>query len=122
MSEIDRWARFLEHERLDAGGLEPDDAMRLVALCERLAASGPPAFRPYPARLESRRLLVATAMAMGLDLTALRGRRGRVAMGRGLLDAWNAEYVRRYGSAFGTAGVREASRRDVKTRLAELPR
>jgi hypothetical protein len=118
MSDINRWAAFLEHERLAAGSLDPEDAMRLVALCERLAAVGRPAYRPYAARLESRRLLVGTAMAMGLDLTALRGRRGKVAMGRGLLDAWNREYAARYGSAVGTAGVKESCRRDVRTRLA----
>jgi hypothetical protein len=42
---------------------------------------------------------------------------GKPALGRGLLDVWNAEYQRRFGSTIGTAGAHEISRRKVVTNL-----
>lgn len=49
-------------------------------------------------------------MDLGIDLTKIR-------MGRGLLDIWNQEYTKRYGSIIGTKGWKEEKRRDVKTKL-----
>lgn len=62
--------------------------------------------------------LCRTAMEYGVDLAEFKYR-GRLVMTRGLLDVWNKVYQEKYGSAAGTAGQKEAVRRDVKTRLAK---
>ncbi len=114
-SPIDAWGRFLSHEKLTPSRVP--DPMVLVSLCERLAQDGPPCIRMHLDTLASRTRVVKAAMDMGIDLAGIRYR-GRPAMGRGLLDAWNREYAARFGSTVGTAGEREVKRRGVKTRLA----
>lgn len=115
-SVIDKWADFLANEKLTPQRVP--DPMVLVALCEELTKDGPPCILMHKDKLESRRKVVAKAMDMSLDLTAIRYY-GKVAMGRGLLDAWNLEYQRRFGSIIGTAGEHEVKRRGVSTRLSE---
>lgn len=110
---INLWASFLAGHGLT---VERVDTNVLIRLCELLAAKGSPKVRPHQARLLSRELVCLTAMEAGIDLAGLK-HRGRLLMTRGLLDAWNAAYAKRYGSNFGTSGVREAARRDVKGRL-----
>lgn len=112
---INLWASFLAGHGLTVERVDPSV---LIKLCERLAAKGSPKVRPHQARLLSRELVCLTAMEAGIDLAGLK-HRGRLLMTRGLLDAWNAAYAKRFGSNFGTSGVREASRRDVKARLAK---
>jgi hypothetical protein len=92
---IDLWANFLMNERLTPQRV--DDPMVLVRLCELLAQTGKPIIRPYAKRLLTRRLVCVTAMEHGIDLAGLKFR-GKLAMSRGLLDAWNKAYVERYGS------------------------
>jgi hypothetical protein len=115
---IDLWANFLMNEKLVTQHMDTDDVLAIIKLCEVLATKRGPKIRPYNLRLESRKLVCETAMELGIDLTAIRYH-GKVMMARGLLDAWNKAYAERYGSAVGTASKMEASRRDVKTRLAE---
>jgi len=116
MSAINLWASFLANHKLTAERTGRLDV--LLQLCELLAAKGGPKVRPHTKRQECRRLVCDTAMEAGIDLTALK-HRGRLAMSRGLLDAWNAAYAARYGSVLGTAGAREVVRRGAKTRLRE---
>jgi len=56
-------------------------------------------------------------MELGIDLPSFTNSRRKRIIGRGLLDAWNKAQVKRYGSAVGTAALKEAKRRDVKTLL-----
>lgn len=115
MSTIDLWANFLMNEKLSPQRVP--NPMVLVALAEKLATIRGPKVRPYKLRIESRRLVVQTAMDMGIDLAGIK-HHGKIAMARSLLDIWNEEYAKRFGSTFGTAGAKETTRRDVKTRLA----
>lgn len=107
MSNIQKWANFFEHEKLHRDKVMP---MKLLLLAEELAKLGTPIFRPYTARLQTRILLVNKAMDLGIDLTEIR-------MGRGLLDIWNQEYTRRYGSIIGTKGWKEDNRRKAKSKV-----
>lgn len=117
-SPIDLWAGFLDHEKLgpDRTGV---NVMVLVKLCEELAKdhSEPYFYRDYKSRLQHRRWLVNKAMDLGIDLPAIK-HKGRVAMGRGLLDIWNEQYQIRYGSNVGTVSRHEVVRRTVVTKLA----
>jgi len=61
------------------------------------------------------------AMAHGIDLAAMK-HNGKVAMARGMLDAWNKTYAIKYGSNMGTAGIKESIRRNVKTTLGNIRR
>lgn len=112
-STIDKWASFLAAEKLTP---QRGDAVALIRLAEELAERSTPVFQPYAKRLESRRLVVNTAMDAEIDLAGMK-HNGKIAMSRGLLDIWNQEYAKRFGSAYGTAGQKEATRRDVKTKL-----
>jgi hypothetical protein len=114
---IDKWANFLANEKLRPASVGEHWTMELVRLCEALAAKRGPKVTPYAERLASRRLVVDTAMDLGIDLPAIRGRTGRLVISRSLLDAWNLAYRERHGSILGTASAREAKRRDIKTRL-----
>jgi hypothetical protein len=114
---IDKWANFLANEKLRPASVGEQWTMELVRLCEALAAKRGPRVRPYLEKLASRRLVVDTAMDLGIDLPAIRGRTGRLVISRSLLDAWNLAYRERHGSTVGTASAREAKRRDIKTRL-----
>ena len=107
---MDRWARFLACERLSPDRADP---MTLVRLAEELARRGTPRYSPYADRQRCRRLVAEAAIDLGIDLAGMRYR-GRLAMARSLLDAWNAVYAARFGSFYGTAGWREAKRRDAK--------
>lgn len=113
-SNVDLWANFLANEKLTPARVE--DPMLLVKLCEKLAETGGPRVKPYAAKLISRRRVVNQAMDLGIDLAALKDR-GKLIMSRGLLDIWNSEYAKRYGSNVGTAAWKEAKRRDIKTLL-----
>lgn len=116
MSDIDCWAHFLADEKM-----YPDKIggwiHQVIVLCENLAKKyGRPKIKPYKEKLETRRKIVEVAMDMQFDLTAIIYK-GKLVMSRGLLDAWNKEYIRRHGSNIGTAGWKESIRRDVKTRI-----
>ena len=119
-SDIDLWANFLANEKLTPARCG-EHLMQIVALCERMSASRGPLVRPYRAKLASRDFVCQTAMFMGIDLSAIKYH-GKIAMSRGMLDAWNKEYVRRFGSNFGTAATKEAQRRDVKTHVRNSDR
>ena len=113
-SPVDIWAGFLAFDKLTPERCG-ENVMRVVALCERLAAVQPQPkfFRSYQDRTEARRLVCETAIIMGLALTSIK-HRGKVAMGRGLLDVWRAVYAERFGSDVGTAGDKEARRRNAR--------
>lgn len=115
-SNIDLWANFLANEKLTPQRVP--DPMILVRLCEELAKDGHPCIKQHKDKLESRRKVVAKAMDLSIDLTAIKCR-AKMAMGRGLLDAWNLEYQRRFGSVVGTSGEHEVKRRGVSTRLSK---
>jgi hypothetical protein len=115
MSDTDLWANFLCNEKLSpqrCAGYE----MSLVQLCEELAKKRGPKVRPYKLRLESRQLVVQTAMDLGIDLAGIKFR-GKMAMARSLLDTWNSEYTKRFGSNIGTSSWKEDKRRNAKMRL-----
>lgn len=112
MSPIDVWAAFLANERLTPCRVQ--HPMVLVRLCEELAKGGMPRCKPYPERLKTRLTVAQTAIGLGIDLAALKFH-GKLAMGRGLLDVWNAVYAKQFGSSFGTAGWKEDKRRFCKS-------
>lgn len=116
-NSVDKWAQFLVNEKLTPARVG-ERLLHLVQLCERLSEGGPPYLRMHKDKLDSRRRVVVAAMDLGLDLAAIRYR-GKVAMGRGLLDVWNVEYSRRFGSNVGTASAREVKRRDIVTKLSK---
>ena len=58
-------------------------------------------------------------MDLGIDLPAMKNKRGKTSMSRGLLDIWNERQAARFGSTFGTAAKKESDRRDIKTRMAK---
>lgn len=119
-SDTDKWANFLANEKLVPRSMDPVWVLRLIALCERMALVRPPAISPYKAKLEAREFVCLTAMEMGLDLTAVRHRAtGKVLMARSLLDAWNKAYHKKFGGTAGTAGVAEATRRNIVTKLCK---
>lgn len=113
---IDLWANFLANEKLTPK--RTGDAATLIRLCELLTAVGRPKVRPHSAKLDSRDMVCRVAMENGIDLTAFK-RDGKLLMGRGLLDAWNRVYALQFGSNVGTMGVKESTRRDVKTKLSQ---
>lgn len=114
---IDNWANFLANEKLTADRVG-DKLEKLIDLAEKLAKEhGQPKLRPHPVKIQARRLVVRAAMDMGFDLSAIRYK-GKVAMGRGLLDAWNEEYKLRHGSNVGTLGEWETKRRNIVTKLS----
>lgn len=122
MSTIDLWARFLDHEKLSPKRLDDKQHIFwLIELCEILAEKSSPKYRPYKDRLLTRDLICRTAIENGMDLTKFK-HHGKLAMGRGLLDAWNKVYREIFGSTFGTVTEREVMRRDVKTRLSKEKR
>jgi hypothetical protein len=118
---MDKWARFLNHEKLNPKKMHPDDLMELVELCEELAKKGSPKYTPYVQRIVTRKLIVETALDLGIDLAGIKdARTGRYLIGRGLLDVWLVAYKSRYGSTFGTQAEWEAKRRNVKIRLSKI--
>ncbi len=112
---INSWANFLMNEKLT---IDRTGDLRLIDLAMKLAEMCPPCIKSHKDKLASRALVCQVAMNMGFDLTALRARNGKMAMGRGLLDAWNKEYQIKYGSIVGTAGEHEVKRRGVSTLTA----
>jgi hypothetical protein len=117
-NNMDLWANFLYNEKLDPAKLDSDSILELVYLCEKLSEKRGPKIRPYKEKLVSRRLVVDTALDLGIDLLAMKYR-GKCLIGRGLLDVWLVAYKERYGSTVGTAGEWEAKRRDIKIKLAK---
>jgi hypothetical protein len=118
-----KWASFLSFDKLDAGKLSnPKHVLQLVELCNKLAEIRAPSYASHAEKMKCRALVCTTAFDLGIDLMAMkRGKYGggtKVAMGRGLLDVWNAEYAKRFGSIVGTAGAAEITRRTVVTRLS----
>lgn len=119
-SLIDLWANFLYNEKLDPDKLDADSILELIFLCEELAKKRGPKVSPYMERLASRRLVIETALDLGVDLIDLRDFWNKKhIIGRGLLDMWQKVYTERYGSTVGTRGEWEMKRRDIKTRLAK---
>ena len=118
-SVINLWANFLANEKLRSADISEEWTMRLISLCEALAAKRSPRIASHKDKLLSRQFVCETAMDLGLDLPAIRNRRGKVAMGRGLLDAWNKTYAARHGTTHGTASDLEAKRRDIVTKLSK---
>jgi len=112
LTDTECWHSFLDNHKLDYN--DP----KLQELCVQLALRGRPKVRPHKARLESRRLVCLVAIEMGLDLTAIK-HKGKIVMSRGLLDAWNLAYKEKYGSTLGTAGSKEVTRRNIKTKLSK---
>lgn len=102
------WANFLSNEKLPIE--------EVASLVMEAAQIRPPRIMMHKDKLESRDFICRLAMSLGIDLTAIK-RRGKMAMGRGLLDAWTAAYTREFGSCDGTAAAREQRRRDIKTKL-----
>lgn len=122
-SNIDLWARFLSNEKLVLSRMDPHWMMELVRLCEEAAKVQAPKYRPYRDRIDSREFICDLAMDLGIDLPAIKHKtKGKVLMGRGLLDAWNRVYAEKYESAYGTLSLREAKRRDVVSKLSKLPK
>lgn len=118
----DLWMSFLANEKLTIKVLEensPELYLGVQNLVNTLTCAGAtPKVRPHSAKLITRWTLVRTAMQLGLDLPAIK-HKGKIAMGRGLLDAWNQEYEKLFGATYGTAGAKEVKRRNIKTKLAE---
>lgn len=116
----DKWANFLFNEKLDPKKLDEGSVMELLHLCEVLASKRGPIIRPHAQKLISRRLVVDTALDLGIDLLAMK-HKGKCLIGRGLLDVWMVAYKERYGSTFGTLGEWEAKRRNIKIKLSKKP-
>lgn len=117
---INLWANFLSCERLEPKYVGEEGTEVLLDLAIELGKRGKtPSRRPYIGRIASRRLVVVAAMDLGIDLMALTTNRGKVAMGRGLIDVWHQIYAERFGSNFGTASWAELRRRRVVTKLSE---
>lgn len=112
------WAGFLAHEKLK--DLDEPYLLSILGLCEELVERNPEPkpFRSYKDRIECRKLVVNTAMDLGIDLPAMK-RKNKVAMGRGLLDVWMEEYAKRFGSNYGTNAWAELKRRGVSTKLSK---
>ncbi len=120
---INLWANFLSNEKLSPEYLSPEDTIKIISLCDRLATIANPCIRTHKHKLDSRRLVVTTAFDMGIDLLAMKRPKHsggtKPAIGRGLLDIWNEEYAKRFGSAKGTSGEAEVRRRGIVTRLSK---
>lgn len=119
---IDLWANFMKNEHIspDKIGDNPKVLLKLLELCRRLAELQPPEISMHKDKLRSRALVCQVAMEMEFDLPAIRGyKNGKLKpiIGRGLLDAWNIEYAKKFGSNLGTNGVAEVRRRTIVTRL-----
>lgn len=118
---INSWANFLFNEKLDPKQLSDKDTLKLIQLCEALAQDGPPNIRMHTNKIESRRKVCRKAFDLGIDLLAMKKVwNKKTAIGRGLLDVWNEEYAKRFGSAVGTTGYNEVIRRAISTRQAEI--
>jgi hypothetical protein len=112
---INLWANFLANEKLTperVGDRLPD----LIRLAEELAKDGSPKIRPHKAKLESRKRVARKAIDLSIDLTSIK-HRGKMAMGRGMLDAWNSVYAERFGGIVGTSGEKELNRRRIVTKI-----
>lgn len=118
-SNMDCWANFLMNEKLDPQSLHEDDVHNLIILAEEAGKIRRPKINMHKDKLESREFLCLMAFDLRIDLTAIKNKRGKIVMGRGLLDAWNKAYQKRFGSTVGTASAYEAKRRDVKTILSQ---
>lgn len=118
MSDINKWANFLYNEKLDPDNLSPTDTLKIMALAETLASIRGPEISTHVLKLESRKLVVETAMDMLIDLPSMKhARNGRTIMGRGLLDAWNLAYAKKFGSIVGTPGQAAVRHRDIVTKM-----
>lgn len=119
---INLWANFLFNEKLDPKALTPGDTLKLMELCAKLAEIRPPCIKMHKDKIESRRLVCSTAMDLGIDLLAMKRAKHhggkKPAIGRGLLDVWNEEYAKRFGSIVGTPGQAEIIRRTIVTKMA----
>lgn len=117
-SPLNLWGCFLVNHKLTMKRCPYPE--QLIDFIKLLAATGvTPKVKPYAKQLETRRFVCVTAMEAGIDLTNWK-HKGRPAMSRGLLDMWNKVYQERYNSTYGTAGEREAIRRNVKIKLGAL--
>jgi len=112
----ENWANFLANEKLTDVRVPTDKLDSLIRLLV-LKKRGPKT-KPHAAKLETRKYVCAIAMESGIDIAGWK-HNGKLAMGRGLLDAWNSEYQRKFGTTFGTSGAKETVRRDVKTKLSK---
>ena len=120
-TNLELWATFLLNEKLEPSRIgDAHYIMELVRLAENLAYKQGPKIRPHLQKLLSRELVCETAMDLGIYLPYVKTHKGKTAMGRGLLDAWNKVYQKRHGSTVGTAGAKEATRRDIKTKLTRV--
>lgn len=118
---MDKWARFLNHEKLDPKRLNQEDILELIELCEILVTKGEPKYRPYKDRVATRKLIVETALDEGIDLIGFKDKfTKKILIGRGLLDVWAELYKKRYGSTFGTQGEWEQKRRNVKIKISKI--
>jgi hypothetical protein len=118
MMSIDKWANFLKNEKLDPKNISAEWTMKLIQLCEALASIHSPKISMHKFKIESRKLVVETAMNLGIDLASIRHKMtGRYIIGRGLLDVWNQVYKERYGAIDGTRGQLIDIHRKVVTHL-----
>lgn len=119
-STLSRWFNALAIDRMALERIaSANDRERVVKVAERLAAEGVPTFMSYVGRMDNRRKICQAAFAVGVDLTKVKDGRGRVMMGRGLLDVWLREYALWFGGAEGTMAARETVRRNVVRRMSQ---
>jgi hypothetical protein len=111
---INIWANFLMNEKLSPERVGEENIEVLIYLCEKLAEKSRPNISCYQKKIETRRLVVNTAMDLGLDLPAIT-HNGKMAMARSLIDIWNEEYCKRFGSNIGTSTWKEVIRRNIKS-------
>jgi len=117
---IDKWANFLYNEKLVPERMDAESIMQLVKLSEEASKIRGPKISMHKHKLESREFLCNLAMDLGIDLLAIKHRiTGKRLIGRGLLDAWNLAYQKKYGSVIGTSGRAEDIRRKVVTKLSK---
>lgn len=122
---LNYWAQFFANEKLTPASIGAESTLVLMKLCAELAKTGSPFDGKgisHASKIAARRLAVNTAMDLGIDLMKMRKpgrhRGSKPAMGRGLLDVWNEEYAKRFGSTVGTPGAFEIKRRKVSGGLA----
>jgi|2_EtaG_2_1085320.scaffolds.fasta_scaffold00029_58 hypothetical protein len=114
---IDKWANFLMNEKLEPKRMpNKQDVLLIIRLCEELARIRGPKIRPHKLKLESRRFVCDTAIKLGIDLSSIKSKKGKMLMGRGLLDAWMLAYKENFDSTFGTVAEKETIRRNIKQR------
>lgn len=118
-SAINLWANFLANEKLTPQSIGEVNTLIIMELCQKMATVRRPNIKMHKDKIESRRFVINTAMDMNIDLMSIKKKNGKPAMGRGLLDIWNEEYEKRFGSKLGTLGEAEDIRRKIITKNSQ---